>query len=207
MGGESLPHPSVTLNITVGVKSPPWVGNPFPPLLATLNITVGVKSPPVVIPSPPYLANQTVVVKGNPFPTLLATLNITCGREISSHWGDFLLTRSCQGGGEGIPPHKKGGERISYPWGDFLLTGRVKKGGKGISHPRGILRISHPRGVTGCVKKGGKGIPHPRISHPCVKKGGKGISCPWGVSRRVGKGFPTHGKKGYLRMTILRVAE
>ena len=27
----------------------------------------------------------------------------------------------------------------------------------------------------------------------CVKKGGKGSSCPWGVSRGVGKGVGAHG--------------
>ena len=38
----------------------------------------------------------------------------------------------------------------------------------------------------------------------CVKKGGKGISCPWGVSRRVGKGVPAHGvcEEGWERELV-----
>ena len=98
---------------------------------------------------------------------------------------------------------KKGGKGISHPWAvsrrvgkgfpthgscqegwerDFPPTDRVKKGGKGISHPscqEGWERDFLPMGrvpPTDRVKKGGKGISRPRI-----------------VSRRVGKGFPTHG--------------
>ena len=119
---------------------------------------------------------------------------------------------------------RRGGKGISNP---RSVSRRVGKGfpthggisySRGRVNPRGILRISHPRGVSrrvgkgfpthggfcgfcihGVCQEGWEGIPHPR--------GILRISHPWGVSRRVGKGFPTHGKKGYLRMTILRVAE
>ena len=39
--GWGIPSPPLLTHLTVSEKSPPWVGNPFPTLLATLNITCG----------------------------------------------------------------------------------------------------------------------------------------------------------------------
>ena len=77
--------------------------------------------------------------------------------------GGFLTHGLCQ----------EGWERDFPPTGGFLTHGRISTHG-GISHPRlcqeGWERDFPPTGAT-----------HGGISHPR------------GVSRRVGKGFPTHG--------------
>ena len=126
-------------------------------------------------------------------------------------------------GGKGISNprsvSRRVGKRDSPPtwWGDFQPRSVSRRVGKGFpTHGGADFPRRVGKGPTGCVKKGG--IPQGILPHPRVKKGGipQGISHPRGVSRRVGKGFPTHGgfcgfpahgKKGYLRMTILRVAE
>ena len=115
---------------------------------------------------------------------------------------------------------KKGGKGISHPRGEFTHTGYQEgwerdfppTGGVlthgGSSHTHGVSRgvgkgvpthggSSHTRGI----KKGGKGISHPRgeFSHTGYQEGWEREFPPTGgvhthgVSRGVGKGFPTHG--------------
>ena len=126
----------------MGVKSPPWVGNPFPTLLATLNITYGREILLTVFLHYPQtwwerdFQPEIRVKKGGegiPHPIL----RISCPWGGQEGWErDFALMGSCQ----------EGWGRDSPPTGGFpALMGCVKKGGKGISHPRGILRISCPR--------------------------------------------------------------
>ena len=68
----------------------------------------------------------------------------------------------------------------------------VKKGGKGISHPRGPPMggfLTHgvcEEGWGVCQEGWERDFPPTGATHG-------GISHPRGVSRRVGKGFPTHG--------------
>ena len=97
----------------MGVKSPPWVGNPFPTLLATLNITCGREILLTVFLHYP----QTWWERD-----FQPEIRVKKGGEGISHprgdFADFPLMGCVKKGGEGIP-HPRG-----------------KKGGKGISHPR-----------------------------------------------------------------------